>query len=126
MISIWAVTGLMIAHFVGDFLLQSDWMAANKSKNVQALVAHVWVYSLIFLWFGPTFWLITWLSHFLTDAITSRVTSKLWFVVPAGGAGSGWFTYDTSGKRHWFFVVIGLDQLIHMVTLIWTLKLLTP
>jgi hypothetical protein len=41
------------------------------------------------------------IMHFITDAITSRTTSYLW----------------QKGERHWFFVVIGLDQAIHMTTL---------
>lgn len=110
----------LVLHFIGDFLLQSDWMALNKSKYNEALTAHVLVYSLMFLPFGLHFWAITFALHWLTDWCTSRITSKLWFVVPAGDEGAGWFTYDTGNKRHWFFVMIGLDQLIHALTLIWT------
>jgi hypothetical protein len=37
---------MLTLHFIGDFLLQSDWMALNKSKNWDALSQHVLVYAL--------------------------------------------------------------------------------
>jgi hypothetical protein len=49
-------------------------------------------------------------AHFVTDYITSRMTSRLW----------------KAGKVHWFFVVIGADQAIHMSTLYLTFLWLLP
>lgn len=129
---------LLVAHFVGDFLLQSDWMATNKSKSWIALGWHTWVYATTILAVtllsmpielaGP-FWTITLVTHFITDAITSRITSKLWFFrrryyneeMPYD-ASDDW--YYIEGRRHWFFVMIGFDQLIHYITLIYTWRLL--
>lgn len=61
---------LFILHLVGDFLLQSDWMARNKARSSHAAAAHVLAYTF-------PFWLIlqpTWSalaliagSHFLID-----------------------------------------------------------
>lgn len=99
-----AVLGL---HFVGDFIAQSDWMAQNKSKKFWPLWIHVSVYSLFLLPFGLKYAGMNLLLHMVTDAVSSRVTSKLW----------------AAGQRHWFFVVIGLDQLVHQVCLILTLQL---
>lgn len=92
---------LLTLHFIGDFLLQSDWMATNKSKNWFALYVHAGVYSVCFAAYGFWFAMGIFCLHFLTDALTSRWTSKLW----------------VANQRHWFFVVIGLDQLIHAWTL---------
>lgn len=105
---------LLALHFIGDFLLQTDWMALNKSKQWDVLAIHAAVYSVCFFWFGSLFVLMTFVTHFITDAITSRITSRLWFVheVP-----NGFYDYDAGNKRHWFFVMIGFDQLIHFVTL---------
>lgn len=119
---------LLAAHFVGDFLLQSDWMALNKSKSNLALSAHCWTYSFCLMVAGTVlgmgsggkvlaFFAMIFATHWWTDYFSSRATSKLWFVVPAGGEGSGWFTYRGGSYRHWFFVVIGLDQLVHYLTL---------
>lgn len=48
------------------------------------------------------------LGHIATDAITSRINSKLW----------------AAKKVHWFFVSVGFDQWIHFVTLILVYKYL--
>lgn len=106
---------LLVAHFVADFLCQSDWMALNKSKRWDALSLHVAAYMLamagvVGLLTGGVHTrpdaLVAWvvvngIAHFVQDAITSRINSRLW----------------QANQRHWFFVGIGFDQLLHYVTL---------
>lgn len=140
---------LLIAHFIGDFILQNDWMALNKSKSWVALQAHAAMYTMtiaawmfIFFWpySRPTMlgWIVaTFITHFITDAITSRITSKLWFVElkPAvfkweemkhyENKWTDFYHVTFKSTRHWFFVAIGADQLIHYVTLALTLRLLS-
>jgi VIT1/CCC1 family predicted Fe2+/Mn2+ transporter len=114
-----ALLALLSVHFVADFVLQSDWMAQNKSQRWDALTAHVAVYTVAFLpvalyWWGnsPTtfqFLVITFALHFLTDAITSRINSRLW-----------------AAKRvHAFFVGIGADQLSHAFALALAFQVVT-
>lgn len=91
-------------HFFADFILQSDWMAINKSENLNALVLHGLVYGLPFLYFGWYYACLNAGCHMAVDAITSNITKRLWL----------------AEKRHWFFVVIGLDQAIHLSVLIAT------
>lgn len=142
---------LLVAHFVGDFICQSDWMATNKSKRFEALGFHVLVYSFVLLGImGLGMWLlldmggqpvrplisfilINAAAHLATDAVTSQLTSKFWFFRREEGiwvqaeysVPKHWKTLinpwtPIDGKRHWFFVLIGLDQLIHYVTLVAT------
>jgi hypothetical protein len=109
---------LLVTHWIADFVCQTHWQASNKSKNNWALGAHVATYTLILAFFsvivfGPTlltglFIVVNGILHFITDYITSRITSKLW----------------AEQKVHDFFVIVGLDQLIHQVTLAATLKIL--
>ena len=121
---------LLAAHFVGDFVLQSDFVAINKSKSWKVLLFHCLIYSACFLPWGWKFAVVTFYLHFVTDWVTSRITSKLWFFerryygadMPID-LSDDW--YYVEGKRHWFFVTVGADQLIHYVTLAWTLKLLS-
>lgn len=117
---------LIAAHFAGDFLLQSDWMALNKSKHWDVLTLHVAVYSATFAAWGIKFVALTFLLHWVTDFYTSRLTSKLWFIDLVPIDHTGWIGFG--GKefshfarilpyRHWFFVAIGADQLIHYASL---------
>lgn len=99
---------MLAIHFVADFLLQSDWMAQNKSKRNLPLLVHVLVYGACFLYFGFLFALLTAALHFVVDFGTSRASSALW----------------KRGKVHYFFVVIGADQLIHYFCLYGTWRLL--
>lgn len=137
---------LLVAHFVADFMAQSDWMALNKSKRWDALALHVAAYSwLLFacvalageqsrpwLWTCLFYAAVNGAAHFVQDAITSRVTSRLWFlnITPTDVTGNIWFGGGNggarvvplshvgyTGTRHWFFVAIGFDQLLHYVTL---------
>lgn len=109
---------LLVVHFVADFMLQSDWMAQNKSKNWSALSIHILVYTMVLqvaciplLWASFPFdklryyALINGVLHFATDAITSRINKRLW----------------EAKEVHWFFVGVGADQLIHQFTLALTL-----
>ncbi len=120
------VTTLVVIHWIADFVLQNDWMALGKSKRWLPLLTHTSIYSACFIGFGWKFVGITFLLHTLTDYFTSRITSKLWFMRDHGeDPASGWrLTQYLSWNRHYFFVMIGLDQLIHVVTLIWTLNFL--
>lgn len=65
----------LVAHAIGDYLLQSDWMAQNKRTKDVAAVVHALVYSLCFLPFlawGDSstarfqFTVIMW-THFVID-----------------------------------------------------------
>jgi hypothetical protein len=40
---------LLVAHLVGDWLLQTEWQALNKTKNWRAMWSHVAVYHLLIL-----------------------------------------------------------------------------
>lgn len=43
------VIGLILAHFIGDYLLQSDWMALEKTKHWWPAIAHALTYGIPFL-----------------------------------------------------------------------------
>lgn len=95
---------LIWLHFIADFVFQSDKVAKAKSSDNVVLTIHVLIYSVPFLVFGLKFAMINYALHFITDYISSRATTKLWL----------------AGERHWFFVVIGADQAVHMTCLFLT------
>ena len=103
------VAVLIAIHFVADFVLQSDWMARNKSKDNKALLLHVSVYSIPFMvLISPLYGVINGILHFGIDYFTSRLSGRLW----------------ARGEVHNFFVIIGFDQLLHALSLIGTYYLL--
>lgn len=59
----------IVVHLVGDYLLQSDWMAQNKTRDSLAAGVHAIVYSIPFLVFNPSLmaWTVIMTSHFLID-----------------------------------------------------------
>lgn len=102
---------VMFAHWMGDFVLQTEWMAINKSKLWRALTAHVAMYSAVLavlaFALAPSWQValqfigVNAALHFVTDAVTSRVSSYFW---------------DKNDLR-FFFVTLGLDQFLHFVAL---------
>jgi hypothetical protein len=59
----------LLAHAIGDYVLQSDWMANEKTKKNVAAAVHGVVYSLPFLFLSPSLW--AWAviagTHFIID-----------------------------------------------------------
>lgn len=118
------ILAIIFIHYIADFVFQTDEMAINKSKNNKYLFKHVYIYSLIWYIFGviyaiyqkenyiewtiTKFFIITFICHFITDWITSRLSSYFY----------------QNNKRHNFFLVIGFDQVLHYFQLFLTYYLL--
>ncbi len=112
---IWHLVMLLVTHWVGDFLFQTTWMATSKSRRLDALTAHVLIYSLILsvaaaLIFGPNTVAAAFIAcnavlHFVTDFFTSKVSASL----------------HAKQNMRGFYVVLGFDQLLHHIALAATL-----
>lgn len=111
---------ILLIHFLGDFALQSHEQAQNKSLDIGGkyniyLLMHVSVYSGVWLiamlpilgFWSIVFAAITFVFHYWTDYITSRL-SKPFF---------------GKGDYHNGFVVVGADQILHYLQLYYTLKI---
>jgi hypothetical protein len=61
----------LVCHAVGDYLLQSDWMAREKVKRWWPALVHASVYSLPFLALGPSWW--AWALIVATHATIDRL-----------------------------------------------------
>ena len=112
---IWQLVALLLVHWVADFVMQTQWMAENKSRRLVALGAHVLTYSSVLgvatvVMFGatqPVLWFIAVNAglHFATDFVTSRISAEMW----------------RRQNVHAFFICIGFDQLLHQIALAATL-----
>ena len=101
---------LVWMHFIADFILLSDKVAINKSKSFLYLAGHAVIYGLIFILISPLYAVVNSALHFMVDGVTSRLTSYL----------------HSKGERHWFFVVVGLDQAVHITCLFLTYGWIFP
>lgn len=95
---------LIAAHMVGDYIVQTGWMAAHKLTDWRVRMVHVTAYTLCF---APVIFLMTdldqrqaswmlsliWVTHFITD-------SRRW-----------------ASDKQWCAKPIMVDQTIHLVTL---------
>lgn len=108
---------LIVAHLVGDFLLQTGWMAANKAKRWDALLTHAGVYTLCILtigWFGfggLSLWgiALVYVSHIIID----RRTFVAWWVEKVMKA--------PDNQKIWLSIMA--DQTFHIVFLVLALHL---
>ncbi len=59
----------ILAHFIGDFLLQNDWMAVGKKKSSWICTVHVSLYILPFLLTDLTYLQLSliFIQHWLQD-----------------------------------------------------------
>jgi hypothetical protein len=72
------------AHLIGDFLIQTDWMAKGKKESTFICLVHVVIYMVPFLFCGFAWWqlgLIA-LQHFFQD----RTNFVVWFMEVKGSA----------------------------------------
>lgn len=108
MISFQIIVLILFLHFVSDFLLQSQKMSETKSEDLTMILLHASIYSLPFILISPLYALVNGILHGGVDNVTSKWTKKLY----------------KQQKYHWFFVVIGFDQMIHLMTLFSTYKIM--
>jgi hypothetical protein len=126
---------IICIHFVADFIFQAEEWALNKSKSNYALFNHVFTYSIFWVFgscilFGyvnksqSTDWyvinslifgFITFVAHFITDYITSRIVSKRFAKNH----------YGSPIPNFGAFTIIGFDQVLHYGQLFLTFQLLT-
>lgn len=105
----------LILHLFGDYILQSDWMAQNKTRSTSACLLHAYLYSLPFIlltWHlpgdrGPWAWFVIGWSHFFIDrfGLARYVCWTKNFLAPKGSVPPRW---DGQGqqaypRRYWDF-----------------------
>lgn len=111
MISFPIILLILLIHWLADFGLQTHEQAMAKSTDSGALADHVGVYTLV--WFiasysmfdsfpkAVLFSIVTFICHFGTDYITSRVGKPFW----------------DKKDYHNGFIVVGFDQILHYIQL---------
>lgn len=116
-------TIIIIAHFIADFVFQDAQWARDKSNSAVALTTHVCTYCLV--WIIPAWYLlsynwvwfilITFIAHWFTDFVTSKIVKNLFNTNKIG----------TSVPNLGAFTMIGLDQVLHYLQIYYTINFLT-
>ncbi len=104
---------LIVLHSVGDWLLQTDWMAKGKAKSWPPLVAHVAVWTACMLpaavWLFDPIWLL-WLAG--THLVLDGTDFVRWWMTAVKRVPEA----DLRGSAWWLVVVA--DQVFHLLTLV--------
>lgn len=115
----------LVAHAIGDYVLQSDWMATKKRTENTAAAVHALVYTLCFLPFRPSVtagWVIL-VTHFLIDRYGLAryvVWAKNW-LAPLGWIQAPWAQCEATGyppeRPAWLAVwlLIIADNVLHVL-----------
>jgi hypothetical protein len=109
---------ILVIHWFADFVLQTQWITDNQDRDMDALLGHTVTYSLVWLCVGVLysmslegqaeqlyamflFPLATWAFHTIVDYFSTQRMNELF----------------KRGNMRNFYVVFGLDQLIHILQL---------
>lgn len=121
----------LVAHAVGDYILQSDWMANEKTKQHTAAAAHAGVYTLSFLLLtrSPAALAVVFGTHFLIDRyrlaryvvfaknyIAPRATWPAW----ANCVGTGYPSERPPWLAVWLLIIA--DNILHVLINGWALQ----
>lgn len=112
-----AVTGgQILAHFVGDYLLQSRWMAEGKLQRWPQALAHGAFYALPFGFLTQSWWQLALID--ITHAVFDRF-SLSWYVMwlrDCLAPRSGWPKWSEFGappQHEWLRIVV--DNICHVL-----------
>ncbi|NUM49276.1 MAG: DUF3307 domain-containing protein [Anaerolineales bacterium] len=94
-----------IAHLIGDFLLQNEWMAMNKRKSAWACFIHVLIYLLPMLFTSLNEWQLLFIgvTHFLQD----HTDFVFWWMR----------AYKRVPEQHWGVIPLLVDQGFHFLAI---------
>lgn len=115
----------LLVHAVGDFALQSDWMATSKTSKWSAAITHVVVYGLpwLFLTRSPAALGIIVGTHFVIDRwrIARHVGWAKNFLAPRSAwpppwkecSGTGYPPEKPAFMAVWLMILV--DQIMHVI-----------
>lgn len=101
-------------HWFADYVLQTCYLAKNKSKSLRVLLTHTALYSVCWFALWPFLGMntiyfvgITFIAHTLTDFFTSKLNSK----------------FKNEKNERGFYISVGFDQFLHYAQLFLTFNL---
>lgn len=107
---------IILGHMIGDYLLQSDWMALNKkSKNAKGLIACIvhciiWSVSVYMFTFWNTKSLLIFVLLFLSHFVLDRTNLVKWYCN---------VTHIMPNPTVWKIIIV--DNTLHLL-MIWIIQ----
>lgn len=108
----------LLFHFIGDYILQNNWMASNKTKMSTeghlACIVHCLLYAIPFAFIAsPAALIVIFLTHFFIDkyrlaAYVCSLKNGRWFNTSNNGAPSETPAFIS------VWVMIIVDNIIHV------------
>ena len=124
--------GILLAHLVGDYLLQSHWMACEKTKRWWPAVAHAATYTVPYVFVTQSVWAL--LTIGVTHAVIDRyrlAKHVVWFknqLAPksfrpawADSKGTGYPSDTPLWMSTWLMIIADntLHLLINTASVVW-------
>lgn len=109
------MTGWLVGHLVGDYLLQNDWMAQGKKRAHWPCLVHVAAYTLAVMLFTQwPLWIaaVVFVPHYLIDR---------WGFVPWYMRAIGQTSFMEPPMSPWSRIAV--DNTLHVVCLFFTQQL---
>lgn len=117
-------------HLIGDFLLQNNWMANNKTKSFRVAILHAFLYTLPFLYLTSS--LSALFIIFSTHAIIDHLGLAKYFVFGRNWISERQFTWEecsanygssaSTPPRIAFWVMVITDNTFHLLINYFALK----
>ncbi|AOM83993.1 DUF3307 domain-containing protein [Salisediminibacterium beveridgei] len=102
---------LFIGHLIGDYLLQTKWMAAGKATKWLPLLAHVTVYTLVIA-------VIAWVGFGGLSVVGVTVVFFSHGILDRRGVVQWWVrtvTTPPESEKKWLTIMV--DQTLHIIIL---------
>ena len=96
----------VLAHLIGDFILQTDWMVANKKKSSLVCSIHTLFYIIPFFFSDLYIWQILLIG--VQHGIQDRTNFVLWFSILTGSK-----NFVTKDLAPWSLIL--MDQILHIL-----------
>jgi hypothetical protein len=99
-----------MAHFLGDFIFQNDFMAAGKKKSNWICLLHIVTYLIPFLFCGLAPWqlILIGIEHYAQD----RTNFVVWFMNLKGSK-----LFAQPPMAPWSIIVT--DNILHIIFILW-------
>ena len=106
----------LVIHAVGDYIIQNDWMAQNKTKRSWPCIVHVVTYTLPFLFLTQSWLALAVIcgTHFLIDRFGLAryvvwIKNGWWHPLTAHG-----FAKERPDFIAWWLLII-VDNILHVL-----------